>query len=172
MQIVFAGDNLHGMSKSIFCAKVYLLCKVRAKIINLASAKLPRVWYSKEHHFKFSSSWLRVTLVSLLELQVEERCIYELWRSRTACAIIVWPGHTFFGISFLVSMILQQTCWWDIGPHVSLEFHGSGTIFYPAGTWRLYNVASISMQRRDVASTLRRRCINVMCSLGSSSPNS
>ena len=36
----------------------------------------------------------------------------------------------------------------------------------PAGTWRLYNVGSTSMQRHDVASTLRRRCINVMCLLG------
>ena len=31
---------------------------------------------------------------------------------------------------------------------------------------RLYNVGSTSMQRHDVASTLRRRCINVMCLLG------
>ena len=29
----------------------------------------------------------------------------------------------------------------------------------PAGTWRKYNVASTSMQRHDVASTLRRRYI-------------
>ena len=36
----------------------------------------------------------------------------------------------------------------------------------PVDTWRLYNVASTSMQRHDVASTLRRRCINVMCPLG------
>ena len=36
----------------------------------------------------------------------------------------------------------------------------------PADTWRLYNVDSTSMQRHDVASTLRRRCINVMCPLG------
>ena len=36
----------------------------------------------------------------------------------------------------------------------------------PADTWRLYNVASTSMQRHDVASTFRRRCINVMCPLG------
>ena len=36
----------------------------------------------------------------------------------------------------------------------------------PAGTGRLYNVGSTSMQRHDVASTLRRRCINVMCPLG------
>ena len=36
----------------------------------------------------------------------------------------------------------------------------------PAGTWRSYNVASTSMQRHDVASTLRQRCINVMCPLG------
>ena len=35
----------------------------------------------------------------------------------------------------------------------------------PAGTWLLYNVGSTSMQRHDVASTLRRRCINVMCPL-------
>ena len=33
----------------------------------------------------------------------------------------------------------------------------------PAGTWRLYNVVSTSMQRHDVASTLRRRCIDVIC---------
>ena len=38
---------------------------------------------------------------------------------------------------------------------------------YPAGTWRLYNVISTSMQRHDVASTLRRLCIDVMCLLGS-----
>ena len=37
----------------------------------------------------------------------------------------------------------------------------------PAGTWRLYNVGSTSMQRHDVASTFSRRCINVMCPLGS-----
>ena len=37
---------------------------------------------------------------------------------------------------------------------------------HPADTWRLKNVASTSMQRHDVASTLRRRCINVMCPLG------
>ena len=42
----------------------------------------------------------------------------------------------------------------------------SGIISYPAGTWHLYNVGSTSMQRHDVASTLRRRCINVMCLLG------
>ena len=37
---------------------------------------------------------------------------------------------------------------------------------YPAGTWRKYNVASTSMQRHDVASTLRRRYIYVMYPLG------
>ena len=37
---------------------------------------------------------------------------------------------------------------------------------FPAGTWRLYNVGSTSVQRLDVASTLSRRCINVMCPLG------
>ena len=36
----------------------------------------------------------------------------------------------------------------------------------------LYNVASTSIQRHDVASTLRRRCINVMCPLGIFSPQS
>ena len=36
----------------------------------------------------------------------------------------------------------------------------------PEGTWRLYNVVSTSMQRHDVASTLRRHCIDVMCLLG------
>ena len=33
-------------------------------------------------------------------------------------------------------------------------------------TWRLYNVALTSMQRHGIASTLTRRCINVMCPLG------
>ena len=36
---------------------------------------------------------------------------------------------------------------------------------HPAGTWRLYNVGSTSMQRHDVASTLRQLCINIMCLL-------
>ena len=39
--------------------------------------------------------------------------------------------------------------------------------YYPAGTWRKYNVASTSMQRHDVTSTLRRRYIYVMCLPGS-----
>ena len=37
---------------------------------------------------------------------------------------------------------------------------------FPAGTWREYNVVSTSMQRHDVALTLRQRCINAMCPLG------
>ena len=37
----------------------------------------------------------------------------------------------------------------------------------PAGTWHLYNVGSTSMQRYEVASTLKQRCINIMCLLGS-----
>ena len=40
------------------------------------------------------------------------------------------------------------------------------SLYHPAGTWRLYNVGSTSMQRHDIASTLRWRCINVMCPLG------
>ena len=38
--------------------------------------------------------------------------------------------------------------------------------FFAADTRRIYNVVSTSMQRHDVASTLRRCCINVMCLLG------
>ena len=38
-----------------------------------------------------------------------------------------------------------------------------GWAIFPADIWRLYNVASTSIQRHDVASTLKRRCINVMC---------
>ena len=41
-----------------------------------------------------------------------------------------------------------------------------GIYCFSAGTWRLHNVASTSMERHDVASRLRRRCINVMCPLG------
>ena len=43
-----------------------------------------------------------------------------------------------------------------------IQYH---IMIYPAGTWRKYNVASTSMQRHDVASTLRRRYIYVMCLL-------
>ena len=50
-------------------------------------------------------------------------------------------------------------------PDVRLVTDWQGT--HPEGTWRLYNVASTSMQSQDVASTLRRRCMNVMCPLGS-----
>ena len=37
---------------------------------------------------------------------------------------------------------------------------------YPAGTWRSYNVMSVSMQCHDVASTLMRHCFKGACSLG------
>ena len=49
-----------------------------------------------------------------------------------------------------------------------LEIHKSGVVVEEsqADTWRLYNVVSTSMQRQDVASTLKRRCIDVMCLLG------
>ena len=36
----------------------------------------------------------------------------------------------------------------------------------PVGTLHLYNVASTSMQRHDVAWTLMRRCLSVMSLLG------
>ena len=36
----------------------------------------------------------------------------------------------------------------------------------PAGTWPFYNVASTLTQRHDVASTLMRRCLNVVCQMG------
>ena len=49
---------------------------------------------------------------------------------------------------------------------MSYTFYVARHTIHPAGTWRLYNVGSKSMQRHDVASTLRRRCINVMCLLG------
>ena len=56
----------------------------------------------------------------------------------------------------LCDTVSSRLCLWDI--------------WTPADTWRLYSVASTSMQCHDVASTLRRRCINVMCPLGSSLP--
>ena len=36
----------------------------------------------------------------------------------------------------------------------------------PAGSWCLYTITLTSMQHSDVASTLMRRCNNVMCPLG------
>ena len=51
-------------------------------------------------------------------------------------------------------------------PHYSNKSIGSIRRWWwsqPVGTWRKYNVASTSMQRHDVASTLRRRYIYVMC---------
>ena len=55
-----------------------------------------------------------------------------------------------------------------------LTKYGLGNIIYltgkyPAGTWRKYNVASTSMQRHDVASTLRRRYIYVIYNVASTS---
>ena len=49
---------------------------------------------------------------------------------------------------------------------INLSHYVVSTAITPAGTWRLYNVGSTSMQRHDVASTLRRRCIYVICLLG------
>ena len=46
------------------------------------------------------------------------------------------------------------------------SFYVRRSILIPAGTWRKSNVASTSIQRHDVASTLRRRYIYVMCPLG------
>ena len=57
----------------------------------------------------------------------------------------------------------------ETGDH-SLSSQQAGSVKeYPAGTWCLNNVGSTSMQRHDVASTLRRRCINVVCLLGNAS---
>ena len=39
-------------------------------------------------------------------------------------------------------------------------------LHYQVGTWCLYNVVSTSTQGYDVAATLRRPCIDVMCLLG------
>ena len=59
--------------------------------------------------------------------------------------------------------------------HRNVLIWGSGWVYWqlinglifidwcPAGTWRLYNVGLTSIQRHDVASTLRRLCFNVMC---------
>ena len=60
--------------------------------------------------------------------------------------------------------------WMDIlGWFSAISHHGDNVCDFPTppeGTWRSYNVGSTSMQRHDVASPLRRRCINVMCPLG------
>ena len=68
---------------------------------------------------------------------------------------------------------IQQTTYWWYFTYFSQKtgFDISGKLslmetICPADTWHLYNVASTSMQRHDVESTLRRRCINVMCPLG------
>ena len=67
------------------------------------------------------------------------------------------------------SVIKRLLCSW-----MSLQLallHKSFLGTYPAGTWRKYNVASTSMQRHDVASTLRRCYIYVMCLLGIGTEN-
>ena len=63
-------------------------------------------------------------------------------------------GRMLWSRAFTSLVIMKYRRNWDL------------KIMYPAGTWRLYNVGSTSMQRHDVASTLRRHCINVMCPLG------
>ena len=50
--------------------------------------------------------------------------------------------------------------------HVSISRRGNWYTSIPAGTCRLYNVGSTWIQRYDVASTVRRRCLNVMCPMG------
>ena len=47
--------------------------------------------------------------------------------------------------------VFEHCNWTPVGLHE----------FYPAGTWRKYNVASTSMQRHDVASTLRAHDVNI-----------
>ena len=62
--------------------------------------------------------------------------------------------------------IMKGSVKWSTYSHCKLNFSNSNPRLYPVGTWRWYNVASMSMQRHDVALTLRRRCINVMRPLG------
>ena len=74
-------------------------------------------------------------------------------------------------LSFFFDYLCICRSLWDLSlQHLSSYSHTNHAAFKcspkltitPAGTWRLYNVGSTSMQSHDVASTLRRRCINVM----------
>ena len=67
---------------------------------------------------------------------------------------------------FLFTFFFRKQVWAFHMNCFLLKFVPSMLSMYPAGTWRLYNVVSTSMQRHDVASTLSRRCINVRCPLG------
>ena len=84
----------------------------------------------------------------------------------------------FYFIFYFIYLFLRENKAWLFSQMFSLKnkalpFWASavyicldGAFSYAADTWRLYNVVSTSMQRHDVASTLRRRCIDVLCLLG------
>ena len=71
-----------------------------------------------------------------------------------------------FAVNLQNHWLLQNISMYNVWANSHIRLCGFSYWSNPAGTWRLYNVGSTSMQRHDVASTLRRRCINVMCLLG------
>ena len=81
---------------------------------------------------------------------------YAHWRFWCDCRLI-WNflGPTRPTVRYLLLLLICIWAW---------SFYNRTSI--PAGKWRVYNVGSTSMQRHDVASTLMRRCTNVMCLLG------
>ena len=83
-----------------------------------------------------------------------------VWESTVSMCLREYCVHVFeqcfhFSMNRLISMQMRSL----------LSTERTNNI--PAGTWRKYNVASMSMQHHDVASTLMRHYIYVMCPLGS-----
>ena len=97
-------------------------------------------------------------------LSVTEKCFLNL-----NCIQILKPSRRVIILKLLTNewnynVFLYEDC--TLGVSDLLTVPLTIYVYSPAGTWRKYNVASTSMQRHDVASTLRRRYIYVMCPLG------
>ena len=100
----------------------------------------------------------------------------KLWLATMACPVSDDPDKEQFASKctfyFLVKTYVIDTennlklSQWTLGISHNICFNGELGKNIPADTWCLCNVGSTSMQRHDVASTLMRRCINVMCLLG------
>ena len=81
------------------------------------------------------------------------------WQNKTARLGEIGASGTFW----LLTKSYQSSFHCQYYQLCMFSFHNNMTEHNPAGTWRKYNVASMSMQRHDIASTLRRRYIYVMC---------
>ena len=132
-----------------------------------------RSWFSAtmEHHF--NERVLRGTCHTSVCLLFHRRLVKlshysgtstngHLWTTITSPVTATFVNPLSDGLQYNKPLYSTTTL-----QRLVLCFHKSDCCRHSAGTWHLHKVASTSMQRHDVASTLRRLCVNVMCPLGS-----